>query len=140
MKQRYDATSFPHSGGYKVGDLVWVRDTTSQNLPLRFQSLYKGPMEVMQIIGTHTVRLRNLTTGKMLKNTTHINALKPYLGPEPPPTKDAERPIPVDIAVGQTDVFEARQIIGHKLVRGRHHYLVDWAPINGVEQESSWEP
>lgn len=143
MKQRYDTTSFPHPVGYKVGDLVWVRDTTAQNLPRRFQSLFKGPMVIVEIMGTHTVRLKNLTTGKMLKNTTHINALKPYRGPEIQRPENAVPEPPMDqaeVQIGQPDVFVARQIIGHKKIKGKDHYLVDWAPIDGVEQENTWEP
>ena len=146
--QQYDKKARPYIPGYKVGDLVWLRDPTSQGLPRRFQSLYKGPLEIVEVIGTHTVRLKNLDTGRLLRNTTHVNALKLYRGSydssneqiSPAVTHQPSATPTDNVRIGEDNVYEARKILRHKLSKGKTFYLVDWKPINDIEQDPTWEP
>jgi len=158
MKRGYDEKTFPKVPvKYKVGDLVWVRDKTAQNRPRRFQSLYAGPMQVVEVLGTHTLRLKNIKTNKFLKNTTHVNNVRPYLSPDPPTDIDSgdlgrdlvqssasssspSAPLDSDISLGQPDVYAAKRILRDKVVRGKRFFLVEWMPIDGKPQKNTWEP
>jgi hypothetical protein len=68
--------------------------------------------------------------GTREQDTQHVESV----AVEPPLT-------PTDsVRLSQNDVYEARKILSHKLSRGKTFYLVDWRPINGIEQDPTWEP
>ena len=77
MKEAYDKKVRSHN--YSVGDIVWLRDESSQGLPRRLQKRFIRPFQLDRFItDNYTVILRNLTTGNFVKGKVHVDRLKLY--------------------------------------------------------------
>ena len=80
MKEKHDRNV--HVCHYKVGDCVYKRDDSFQATVRRFQRKFQGPYEILFFVDEgYSVILKNLTTGKTVKNKIHVNLLKLYLAP-----------------------------------------------------------
>src|SRR6266516_5506766 len=67
---------------FRIGNIVWKADESSQGLPRRFQRRFLGPFCIEAFLDEgYTCLVKNLTNGKVLRNKIHVNLLKLYTTP-----------------------------------------------------------
>jgi len=82
MKSRYDhKIARPNPEKYRVGQKVWLKHEPSvQVVSAKFKRTYHQDIYVIEeVCSDYNVRLKNLSTGKILKNETHVDKIKPYV-------------------------------------------------------------
>ena len=119
---------------FQVGDEVLLR--TKELLDSaeigKLRPRWEGPFQVTALAGPNTYTLA-LPRRFRCSPTVNVERLKPYYArdgrPAPPgPISDP----------GQEGEFVVEQLLNHKLIRGRMHYLVRWQGHDS--KDDSWEP
>jgi hypothetical protein len=129
---------------FEVGDKVMI---SSKNLDIqhlgvissgstKLSPLWIGPYPVLAKTSIDTYKLQ-LPIGLRLHPEFHTSLLKPYfkdLDPDRinPPNEGMIQ------AGGESGAFLIEDVIGHKKVKGKIHYLVKW--LGYPDENNSWEP
>lgn len=127
---------------YNPGDKVMLNASNIKTIrpskKLDFKRL--GPFEVIEMIGTHAVRLLLPATMK-IHNVFHVGLLEKYSPSTIPDRSVPELPGP--IVVDGEDEYEVSKIVNSR-TRGkgknkRVQYFVEWEGYKGTEEEYTWE-
>ncbi len=77
-KQQFD--KFAEYPAYKPGDLVLMHHPkVPKGQCYKLYRAYSGPYVIMERFPNHTYKLKESSTGKLLKSRIHANRLKPYV-------------------------------------------------------------
>ena len=81
MTKRYNNKfSNPFPEGYQIGQLVYFyHEPSIQPVSSKFkETYYEDAYQIVEILGSHRVKLKNTRTGFVLKNPTHVSKIYPY--------------------------------------------------------------
>jgi len=123
MCQAHDARA--RAVQYACGDKIWLsasgismdihRERPCQNLT----PVYYGPYEIVEQISAVSYRLK-LPSNLKIHDVFHVQRLKPATDDE----FKGRRPRPMPAL--RDSVYEVEEIVNHKVVRGKEHYLIRW--------------
>ncbi len=76
MERQYNARAKPHD--FKVADIVYLNQPTfvRPQLSQKLAPMYKGPFQVIRLLGQHNCKLRSLPNGKILKKAINVSRLR----------------------------------------------------------------
>lgn len=142
MKHYYDLNRPIQN--FEIGDQVLL---SSENLDIehlgviaegskKFAPLWIGPYPILKKTSIDTYKLQ-LTSGLRLHPEFHTSLLKPYYKDDD--NSRANKPNEGMIVAGSTDHgFLVENIVGHKKVRGKIYYRVQW--LGYSDDHNTWEP
>lgn len=121
----------------KLGDKVWLskKNITHDGIGIKkFQPIYTGPYEVIEMCGTNAAKLK-LPEDAKIHPTFNLELLKKYIDgkqefPNRPEAYEQQGPILMEDpeAGGPGDaIYEVSQIVGHRGTTNNRMYKVRWA-------------
>jgi len=119
---------------YEPCDKVWVKNSRNRTGSNKLDSLWMGPCEILDRVGSSGRYTVSLPTGK---EDVHMDDFKPYV--TPPSGKAIPclyfKPRP---KLPETDDFFVQKILDHKVEKGVHYWKVRWKGFG--PEEDTWEP
>ena len=125
VKTRYDSKVKPYQ--YQVGDIVLRKyESSLQEGSIKFRrNYYEDKFEIIELVGQHHARIRNMRNGRTERKEVHLDKLHPLIHLNPPrDTKQFEN---------ADENQENERIIDDRVINGEQYYLVQGA------NNTSWE-
>jgi hypothetical protein len=112
---------------YNVGDMVLL-DSSKIRLKVKggkFADQRIGPYKIVKRVGEVAYQLE-LPAHWKIHNTFHVSKLQPYKVSKVWPEREEYHRPPPELTDEDGDIYEVKQIVGERMLRGKLHYVVEW--------------